>query len=327
MVAAQELTLAYEDIGSALIEIATANMKSNEGKIEAAQISLAALDQDDVPAAQESFLLELANNFRSHIREVHEGNPFQAYNTAIAKDVLDGFRPVKERIDVTLASIRSVEQMARSVAKSKNNPQKRREASPDSAASESDSAFEKLVQINNHTTAQNLHRYLYLNHTYIQELLCRLTGLSEKFSFVLSGAYQLMCEESHARGAVVVEESAARASQWSAHISAVLRGPQVQMANEEASQRAQIRRKEERQMTDLLDSAARGYFNLRGDELIQDESAARRSVEEEEKQREGTLFTPHGWLFWPPLFSRRRRQIGCALPARKPRSGMDSKEK
>lgn len=173
----------------------------------------------------------LARLFANEARLVNEGAPFTSYNTGIHRDVITRLRPVEEHVKGMSVYKRErnealsrynkykaeVEKVEKSYAK-KGKPftnsksyrkysVKRDEAWKDyvKAREKFNSTFDLLMEVNDHTAAQIIHRYLVLNEEYLKQLTQSIGRVIPK----LAEAYPLNNEYSTVQNRMMVDALAA----------------------------------------------------------------------------------------------------------------------
>ncbi|KAG5510817.1 hypothetical protein JKF63_07889 [Porcisia hertigi] len=153
-----------------------------------------------MPDEANSQVRRLAKTFAEEARRINEGQPFQSYNAGIHRDVITRLLPVSDylkticeyrhkctealgRYNKSKAEVEKVERRYTKKGKPfcdskthKRCTQKRDEAWKEyvKRRDKFNNIFGMLMEVNDHAAAQIIHRYLTLNHEYLQQLVASM---------------------------------------------------------------------------------------------------------------------------------------------------------
>ena len=180
-----------------------------------------------MPDEANSQVRRLAKIFAEEVRRINEGQPFQTYNAGIHRDVITRLRPVTEHLkgvegyrrDRTealnkynryKAEVEKVEKLYTKKGKPfcdskthKKYVEKRDEAWKKylKRRDKFNDTFSLLMEVNDHAAAQIIHRYLALNHEYLQQLV----GSMDRVLPAMAEVYPLNSEYNSIQNSLLVE--------------------------------------------------------------------------------------------------------------------------
>lgn len=180
-----------------------------------------------MPEEANSQVRRLAKMFAEEVRRINEGPPFQAYNAGVHRDVVTRLRPVSEHLKYvdeyrhrrTEALIRynkykaEVEKVEKQYSKKgkpfcnskthKKSCEKRDEAWKEyqKQREKFNETFSMLMEVSDHAAAQIIHRYLALNHEYLQQLVVSM----DRILPAMEEVYPLNSEYSTIQNSLLVE--------------------------------------------------------------------------------------------------------------------------
>jgi hypothetical protein len=196
-----------------------------------------------MPDEANSQVRRLAKIFAEEARRINEGQPFQSYNAGIHRDVITRLRPVTEHLkgmegyrrDRTEALNKynrykaEVEKVEKQYSKKgkpfcdskthKKFTEKRDEAWKEyvKRRDKFNDTFSLLMEVNDHAAAQIIHRYLALNHEYLQQLV----GSMDRVLPAMAEVYPLNSEYNSIQNALLVEAVANSKTPFANHAKAM----------------------------------------------------------------------------------------------------------
>ncbi|KAI5690111.1 hypothetical protein MNV84_00968 [Leishmania braziliensis] len=180
-----------------------------------------------MPDEANSQVRRLAKIFADEARRINEGPPFQSYNTGIHRDVITRLLPVSEhlksigeyrhkrtealeRYNKYKAEVEKVEKQCTKKGKPfcdnkshKKYAEKRDEAWREyiKRRDKFNSIFGMLMEVNDHAAAQIIHRYLTLNHEYLQQLVASM----DRVLPAMAEVYPLNSEYNSVQNTLILE--------------------------------------------------------------------------------------------------------------------------
>lgn len=180
-----------------------------------------------MPDEANSQVRRLAKIFAEEVRRINEGQPFQTYNAGIHRDVITRLRPVSEHLKGVetyrrertealnkynryKAEVEKVEKQYTKKGKPfcdskthKKFTEKRDEAWKEyiKRRDKFNNTFSLLMEVNDHAAAQIIHRYLALNHEYLQQLV----GSMDRVLPAMAEVYPLNSEYNSIQNSLLVE--------------------------------------------------------------------------------------------------------------------------
>ncbi|KPA74685.1 hypothetical protein ABB37_09011 [Leptomonas pyrrhocoris] len=180
-----------------------------------------------MPDEANSQVRRLAKIFAEEARHINEGQPFQTYNAGIHRDVITRLRPVtehlkgvdgyrRERTEALAkynrykADVEKVEKQYTKKGKPfcdskshKKFAEKRDKAWQEyiKRRDKFNDTFSMLMEVNDHAAAQIIHRYLVLNHEYLQQLV----GSMDRVLPAMAEVYPLNSEYNSIQNSLLLE--------------------------------------------------------------------------------------------------------------------------
>lgn len=196
-----------------------------------------------MPDEANSQVRRLAKVFAEEVRRINEGQPFQTYNAGIHRDVITRLRPVSEHLkgvetyrrDRTealhkynryKAEVEKVEKQYTKKGKPfcdskshKKLTEKRDESWKEyvKRRDKFNDTFSMLMEVNDHAAAQIIHRYLALNHEYLQQLV----GSMDRVLPAMAEVYPLNSEYNSIQNSMLVEAVANAKTPFADHAKAL----------------------------------------------------------------------------------------------------------
>lgn len=192
-----------------------------------------------MPDETNSQVRRLAKIFAEEVRRINEGPPFQSYNAGIHRDVITRLLPVSEHLKSIVehrnkrtealnqynrykAEVEKVEKQYTKKGKPfcdskshKKYTQKRDEAWKEylKRRDKFNSTFSMLMEVNDHAAAQIIHRYLALNHEYLQQLVSSM----ERVLPAMAEVYPLNNEYNSVQNTLILEAVASAKTPFADH--------------------------------------------------------------------------------------------------------------